>query len=591
MSWWAAWSSPRPLPSETQSLASVEGSEDWLRHILEPHRTAYKQTIWLALAINFMGLFAAIFSLQVYDRVVAHAGYATLFALVTGMVIVIAMDHVFRSGRAVVLQQVGAQIEVAIARGVFRRMMALPTPQLEKLPPSYWQAVYRDVEVVRGTFSGATAMLLIDLPFVLLSLFAVALIALPLLPVALVTIAAFVLLAWRSGEVTRDATESEREQLVHRDAAIAELASARLHLKALAAHEPAAMRWDGRYAAWLDESLSRSREADHFREMAHGMTTANTVMVTTVGALFILGQHLTLGALIATNILTGRMVSPLVQLVSQWRMFGQFKSAKKRLDVLFAMPLDRESDAVALPDAQGVLRLDRVSFQYAGTESHQVQSISGQIGPYGLHGVVGPNGSGKTTLLKLLRGLYAPTEGRVLLDDADLVQHSQGYLAQQIAYLAQDAHLLSISVRDNIALGKPDATDEEIVRAAQLAGAHSFLIDSPDGYGTLIGPEGRRFSVGQTKRILIAQALVSDAPVILLDEPTSELDHETELKLIMSLRELAQRKTIVVVSHSHLMLGHCQGLMVMKDGKLIAAGAAAALLPKLGIASEVRESA
>ena len=195
-------------------MASVEGSEDWLRRILEPHRAAYKQTIWLALAINLMGLFAAIFSLQVYDRVVAHAGYATLFALVTGMVIVIAMDHVFRSGRAVVLQQVGAQIEVAIARGVFRRMMALPTPQLEKLPPSYWQAVYRDVEVVRGTFSGATAMLIIDLPFVLLSLFAVALIALPLLPVALVTIAAFVLLAWRSGDVTRDATEAEREQLV-----------------------------------------------------------------------------------------------------------------------------------------------------------------------------------------------------------------------------------------------------------------------------------------------------------------------------------------------------------------------------------------
>jgi ATP-binding cassette subfamily C protein LapB len=162
-------------------------------------------------------------------------------------------------------------------------------------------------------------------------------------------------------------------------------------------------------------------------------------------------------------------------------------------------------------------------------------------------------------------------------------------LAKQIAYLAQDAHLLSISVRDNIALGKPDASDEEIVRAAQIAGAHEFLIDSPDGYGTMIGPEGRRFSVGQTKRILIAQALVSDAPVVLLDEPTSELDHDTELKLVLSLRELAKRKTVVVVSHSHLLLSHCQGLMVMKDGKLIAAGAAAGLLPKLGIASAGRE--
>jgi ATP-binding cassette subfamily C protein LapB len=305
----------------------------------------------------------------------------------------------------------------------------------------------------------------------------------------------------------------------------------------------------------------------------------------------ILSQNLTLGALIATNILTGRMVSPLVQLVSQWRMFGQFRSAKKRLDQLFQLPLDRESDAVELPPAQGVLRLDRVSFQYAGTEIQQVQGISGQIGPRGLHGVVGPNGSGKTTLLKLLRGLYVPSEGRVLLEDADLAQHSQRYLARQIGYLAQDAHLLSISVRDNIALGKPDATDEEIVRAAQLAGAHEFLIDSPDGYGTLIGPEGRRFSVGQSKRILIAQALVSQSPILLMDEPTSELDRETEMKLVSTLRELAQHKTIIVVSHSHQLLAYCHGLLVMKDGKLVAAGSASSILPKLGIQQASRELA
>jgi ATP-binding cassette subfamily C protein LapB len=150
--------------------------------------------------------------------------------------------------------------------------------------------------------------------------------------------------------------------------------------------------------------------------------------------------------------------------------------------------------------------------------------------------------------------------------------------------------LLSISVRDNIALGKPDATDEEIVRAAQLAGAHEFLIDSPEGYGTMIGPEGRRFSVGQTKRILIAQALVNDAPIVLLDEPTSELDRDTEMRLVMSLRELGKGKTIVVVSHSPVLLAHCQGLLVMKDGKLIAAGSAASLLPKLGIQPAAREA-
>lgn len=589
--WWTGPDASAANSTGVEEGVAIDGTRDWLRQIVEHHRDAYKQTVLLALTINVMGLFAAIFSLQVYDRVVAHAGYSTLVALVSGMVLVVIMDHVFRSGRSLVLQQVGARIEVAIARSVLRRMVALPAEQLEKLPPSYWQAVYRDVEVVRGTFSGATALLIIDLPFVFLTLFVVALVALPLLPVALITIIAFVLLAWRSGVVTRDANETEREELIHRDATIAELASARLHLKALAADGPTTDRWDTRYASWLNESLGRSREADHFREMAHGMTTANTVMVTTVGALMILSQNLTLGALIATNILTGRMVSPLVQLVSQWRMFGQFRSAKKRLDQLFQLPLDRESDAVELPPAQGVLRLDRVSFQYAGTEIQQVQGISGQIGPRGLHGVVGPNGSGKTTLLKLLRGLYVPSEGRVLLEDADLAQHSQRYLARQIGYLAQDAHLLSISVRDNIALGKPDATDEEIVRAAQLAGAHEFLIDSPDGYGTLIGPEGRRFSVGQSKRILIAQALVSQSPILLMDEPTSELDRETEMKLVSTLRELAQHKTIIVVSHSHQLLACCHGLLVMKDGKLVAAGSASSILPKLGIQQASRELA
>lgn len=568
---------------ELQSASTSEAKANWLREILWPYRKAYRQAILLALAINFLGLFAAIFSLQVYDRVVAHAGYATLFALVSGMVLVIVMDHIFRAGRSLVLQQVGAQLEVAIARDVFRRMLHLPSEKLENYPPSYWQAVYRDVELVRGMFSGAAALLLIDLPFLILSLALIALIALPLLPVALITILAFVLLAWRSGEVTRDATETEREQLVHRDATIAELASARLHLKAMAADTASTQRWEDRYATWLNESLVRSREADHYREVAHAMTTANTVMVTTVGALIILSQNLTLGALIATNILTGRMVSPLVQLVSQWRMFGQYRSARKRLDQLFLHELDRESGTLELPAPKGILRLEGVSYQYKGTDATQLEPLTGQIGPLGLHGIVGPNGGGKTTLLKLLRGLYCPTDGRVLLDGADMSQHSQSYLAKQMGYLAQDARLLSMTVRDNIAFAKPSATDEEIVKAAQLAGAHDFLIDLPDGYGTLIGPEGRRFSVGQTKRILIAQALLNDPPIILLDEPTSELDRDAEVRLVMALRQLAKVKTIVVVTHSPLLLAHCQGLLVMNKGKLMAGGPAEQILPKLGI--------
>ena len=566
-----------------QSMPDAQASLDWLRELLWPYRTAYRQAIVLSFAINLLGLFAAVFSLQVYDRVVAHAGYSTLAALVIGMAIVIVMDHVFRAGRSLILQRIGANAEVAMARETLQRMLNLPAPVLEQRSPGYWQAVYRDIEIVRATCAGATAMLVIDLPFLVLSLLAIAAIALPLLPVALVTIGAFVALAWRSGNVTRGATESEREQLVNRDVVMAELAAARLSLKALGAAPAVEKRWEIFYAKWMNESLARSRESDHYREMAHGMTTANTVIMTSVGALAILGQLLTMGALIATNILAGRMVSPLVQLVTQWRTFGQFKAAKKRLDDLFAQAVDREESAIELPRPQGIIRLEGVTFTYGGSEHPQLHPVSGEIGPFGLHAIVGPNGSGKTTLLKLMRGLYTPTDGRVLIDGADIHQFTQAELAKRMGYLSQTAQLLSQSVRDNIALSNPDATDEQIIRAAQRACAHNFVIDLPDGYATQVGEGARRFSAGQTKRIAIAQAMLNDPPVLLFDEPTGELDREAEVQFVQTLRELAKDHTVIVVSHSPYLLSHCQGVMVMNSGKLVAAGPATQLLPKLGI--------
>ncbi len=577
-------SAPAPQAEGVREpLPEVGPSEDWLKAMLWPYRPVLKQAVLLSLGINVLGLFAAIFSLQVYDRVVGHAGYSTLAALTIGMGIAILMDHVFRSGRSWLMQRVGARLEVGIAHDVLDRMLNLPAAALERRPPGFWQAVYRDIEVVRATCSGATALLIIDLPFLVLSLVMIGFIALPLLPVCLLTITAFVLLAWRSGHVTRDATETEREQLVSRDTMLTELAQARMHLKAVGASESVKARWETHYARWLNESVARSREADHYRELAHAMTTANSVLTTSIGALAILSQYLTMGALIATNILSGRMVSPLVQLVSQWRTFGQFKAAKKRLDDLFNQPLDRQTAELVLPKPSGVIRLEGVSYTYPGSDKPQLHPVSGEIGPHGLHAIVGHNGSGKTTLLKLMRGLYAPSEGRVLLDGADLHQYSQRELALHVGYLSQDVSLLSVSIRDNIALGRPDATDDEIIRAAQRAQAHDFIVDLPDGYGTQVGPTGRRFSAGQAKRIAIAQALLNDPPVLLLDEPTAELDRESEMRLLQVLKALAVDHTVVVVSHSPLLLSHCQGLMVMDKGKLLAAGPAANLLPKLGI--------
>lgn len=555
----------------------------WLHELLLPLRPAYRQAIMLAFLVNLIALGAAVYSLQVYDRVVAHAGYSSLVALTVGMLIAIAIDHALRSGRAMLLQRLGVHIEAEIARRAFDRLLNLPALVLESRPPAYWQTVFRDVELVRATCSGTAALLLIDLPFLLLSLALLAVVAWPLFPVALGTIGAFVVLAWYSGRATREAAEVERARLVGRDATIAELAAARLMLKSTGAAQSARARWERQHAAWMGEALERGREADHYRDVAHAMSTLNTVVTTGFGALAILSQLMTMGALIAANILAGRLVAPLVQLVGQWRSIGQFLAAKKRLDALFALPLDRRETALSLPRPQGRLTLDAVTFAYPRSPHKQLQGLSGQLGPAGLHAVVGANGSGKSTLLKVLRGLYPPGSGRVLLDDGDIAQFAQHDLARWIGYLPQQVQLVSGSVRDNIALAEPGIGDEQVLLAAQRAHAHDFVIDLPEGYATPVGEGGSRFSGGERKRIAIAQVLLRDPPVLLLDEPTADLDRQAEQAFITTLRKLAATRTVVVVTHSLAVLTQCNGIVVMEKGRIKVAGPARQILPMLGM--------
>lgn len=575
---------PGQGPADAPAEPDPQGQGDWLHQVLAPLRPAYIQVVVLAFGISMVGLLASLFSLQVYDRVIAKGGYSTLVALVLGMVLAIALDHLLRHGRGLLMQRVGARIEVAIARAVYERITRLPTLQLESRPPAFWQTTFRDIETIRATTAGATALLIIDLPFLVLTLGVIGLVAWPLLPVTLLAMVAFSLLAWRSGRVVSRGSEHEQVRLLSRDTLLADLAASRLHLKSLGASPGMQQRWEASYARWMDDALQRSREADHYREMAHAMSVSTTVITTTAGAVAILNQLMSMGALTASNILSGKLISPLTQLVSQWRAFGQFEAARKRLGELFALPLDREASPVSLPRPRGALTLERLNFRYPGSQADQLSALSGQLGPFGMHAVVGANGSGKSTLLRVLRGLYPPSAGRVLLDGADLAQFGHADLGRWIGLLNQQPRLIAGSIRDNIALGASVPDDERIVRAARLAGAYDFIVDLPQGFDTDVGEGGQRFSGGQRKRIAIAQVLYNDPPILLLDEPTSDLDSVAEAAFVETLKTLAADHTVLAVTHSTSVLQQCHGILVLDRGRLAAAGPARELLPRLGLA-------
>jgi ATP-binding cassette subfamily C protein LapB len=558
----------------------------WLQDILRPLKGAYQQVVWIALAINLIALFTSLFSLQVYDRVIQKGGLVTLSALVIGMIFAIALDQILRQGRGVMLRRIGVRIEVIIAKLVYQRLTRLPALVLEDRPPAFWQTMFRDIELIRATTAGGIALLLVDIPFMFITLLLLAVIAWPLVPVMLVVLLAFLFLSMRSQATLSGGSEQEKRKMMARDAVLADMTAGRMHLKFMGPTAADRTQWQQHYGSWLEESLERSAESDTYREYGQGLSTLSTVVITSIGAIAILNQNMSMGALIAANILVAKLISPLTQLVSQWRSIGQFMSSVNRLDQLFSLPLDRIDTPIAFSAPQGALKLDNVNFKYPGSDAEQLAAISGHIGPKGIYAVVGNNGSGKSTLLKILRGLYPPSEGRVLVDGVDMAQLGQKTLSYWIGYLPQQPRLLGGSVKLNIAMGAQDPTDEKILQAARLAGAFDFIVDLPHGFDTDVGEGGSRFSGGQRKRIAIAQTLINDAPILLLDEPTSDLDTVAEKSLVESLRSMGAHKTIVVVTHSPAVLQEAKGIIVMDRGRVVTAGPAKEILSKLGMTQQ-----
>jgi len=555
----------------------------WLQKILQTLEGAYKQVMWLALAINFIALFVSLFSLQVYDRVVQKGGLVTLVALIIGMVFALALDQILREGRGVLLRRMGVRIEVAIAKLVYQRLTQLPALALEARPPAFWQTMFRDIELIRVTTAGGIALLLVDIPFMIVTFMLLAFIAWPLVPVMLFILLAFFILSLRSEATLSGGSEQEKRKLMARDTVLADMSAGRMHLKFMGPTAAAHTQWQSHYGNWLEESLERSAENDKYRDYGQGLSAMTTVIVTSVGAIAILNQSMSMGALIAATILVGKLVSPLTQLVSQWRSIGQFVLSVKRIDQLFELAIDRIDSPIAFSAPKGMLQMEGLHFKYPGSEANQLSDISGFMGPNGIYAVVGNNGSGKSTLLKILRGLYPPSKGRILVDGVDMAQIGQKTLSDWTGYLPQQPRLLGGTIKQNIAMGVSDPSDAQILQAAKLAGAYDFIVDLPDGFDTDVGEGGSRFSGGQRKRIAIAQTLINDAPILLLDEPTSDLDTQAEKSLVESLKSMSAHKTIVVVTHSPAVLNAAKGIVVMDRGRVVTAGPTHDILPKLGI--------
>ena len=560
---------------------SDKPSRDWLQPIKAQLLPMYREIAIISMFINVLALVVPVFVMQIYDRVINSGNISTLQGLLVGVGFVFAFDYILRQSRSRLMQRAALNIDVHVGQQLFTKLMNLPLAQLESRTSAYWHALFRDVDTVRNTWSGPSAILAVDLPFAVLFIGVVYIIAPPIIWVLFLILPTFVLLAWRSASSVSAAAGEERKAGFSRDTLMAEVIAGRNTVKALALEDDISPLWEDRQADTIKRSIMRGTRSDKYSNLGAGLAAFSTVAMTSAGAIAIMDKEMSVGALIAANMLANKVIGPFNQLVGSWRAYAGYRQARDRLSEAFAMHQERHEISIRHERARGRINLEHVHFQYTQDGAAIINGVRLQVEPGGVIAIVGTNGSGKTTLIKLIQGLYRPTQGRVLLDGADINQFTRQELANWIGYVPQETFLFTGTVRDNLVKGHQDATDDELVAAAKLSGLHDLVIDFPDGYATDIGEAGARLSGGMRQRLSIARALLGDPPVLLLDEPSSNLDREGEIELMETLEKLAENHTIIVISHAPGVLSKCKQVLVMQKGRIVRSGRPIDVLPHL----------
>ncbi len=552
---------------------------DWLRAPLWANRGLFVQVAIAAMLINLFTLATSFFSMAVYNKVVPANASDSLLALTIGMVMILGFDFILRTVRGYFVDAAGQNIDRSLGAAIFDRLLALPLADRRGSNGAF-AGVLREFETLREFFASATVTTLVDVPFVLLFVGVIALVAPPLALVPLLAIPLVIGVAWGSQPLLARLSDASLGEGLTKQGVIVETINGLETIKASRAGAMLARRWQIAVSHHASLSLRQrlvSAVAVNTATLAQNLVYVGTL---TLGATLVFDHQLSMGALVAASMLSGRCVAPLGQIASLLTRLSQTRSAYRALDRVMASA-GEVTAGLRRPCLSGAIEFRNVSFRYPGSTALALQSISFRIEPGERVAMVGRVGSGKSTITRLVLGLYQPEAGAILIDDSDVRQLHRDDLRASIGSVLQDVVLLSGSIRDNIALGDPAIADAAVLSASRLAGAHDFIGGLDDGYDRLLADRGEGLSGGQRQAIALARALVGTPPLLLFDEPTSAMDMVTETALIDRLETALDGQTLLLVTHRQALLRLATRIIVIDAGRIVADGPRDAVLASL----------
>jgi ATP-binding cassette, subfamily C, bacterial LapB len=548
-------------------------ARSWFWGTLAKAWPIYAEVLFAAVLINLFALASPLFVMNVYDRVVPNHAVETLWVLAAGVITVFVFDFVLRNLRGYFVDSAGRMADLKLASRIFEQVMGI---RMAARPASAgaFASNLREFESLRDFFTSATVVTLVDLPFVLLFILIVWWIGGPvaLVPAiaAPLVIGFGLLLQVPLNRIVRRTFQ----EAAQKHGVLVESINGLETIKSIGAEGRMQRNWEQFVGATAASGMRARLLAGLGVNVALLAQNLAYVGVVIFGVYRIADGLMTVGALVACTIITGRAMAPLTQVAGILTRYHQAHAAYDALDRTMALEVERPAQARFLhrPQLQGELAFREVTFAYPGQKQPALERVSFAIRQGERVGLVGRIGSGKTTIEKLVLGLYQPDQGAVLIDGTDLRQIDPADLRRSIGCVLQDVYLFHGTIRDNIALGAPFADDQAVLRAARIAGVDDFVARHPLGFDLNVGERGERLSGGQRQAVAVARALLLDPPMLVLDEPSSAMDNGAEGRLKQRLEQILPGKTLLLVTHRASLLSLVDRLIVLDGGRVVADG-------------------
>ncbi|MBR1153693.1 type I secretion system permease/ATPase [Bradyrhizobium sp. JYMT SZCCT0428] len=546
---------------------------NWFLPSIWRYRRALSHVLIASFFVQIFGLITPLFFQLVIDKVLVHKGLSTLIVLVVGLVVIGLFETILQYLRSYALNHTTNRMDVELGRRLFYHLFRLPISYFETRPTGQTVARVRELETIRNFLTGQGLTSLLDLFFTFVFIAVLFLYSVQLTLVVLATIPVYILIATLIRPFLRDQIKEKFNRGAQSQQFLVESIVGAQTLKASSVEPMMQVQWEERLAAYVRTSFDATMLGTLGQNLIQYVSKLTTAMILLFGAQAVIAGTMTVGELIAFNMISSQVLQPILRLSQLWQDFQQVQVSVERLGDILNSPVEPiPPNLPTLGPPKGGIELRGVTFRYQPGRPEVIQNLTLNIKPGEVIGIVGPSGSGKSTLTKLVQRLYSPERGQIMLDGVDIAQLDPGWLRRQIGVVLQENLLFNRSIHDNIALTNPAMARAQVMNVARLGGADEFIAALPQGYDTIIEERGANLSGGQRQRIAIARALATNPRILILDEATSALDYESERIIQNNMRAITKGRTVIIIAHRLAAVRPCDRIIGLVGGKMVEQG-------------------